>query len=81
MKSYLRTAILLSMGTLFALAASAQTIDSAAVAKEKAIHLEVKEKQQALEQELRIAAPAPVAAPAAPLELPIDETDSPGATK
>ena len=80
MKSYLRTAILLSMGTLLGQAAIAQTTDSAVVAKEKAIRLEVKEKQQALEHELRIAAPAPVAAPAAPLELPIDETDSPGAT-
>jgi hypothetical protein len=41
----------------------------------------VQEKQKALAQELRNETAAPVAAPAAPLELPIDETDSPGATK
>ena len=81
MKNYLRTAILLGLGTLFAQAAFAQTTDSAAAMKEKAIRKDVQEKQQALSQELRNDTPAPVAAPAAPLDLPIDETDSPGATK
>ena len=81
MKNYLRTAILLSLGTLFAQAAFAQATDSAAALKEKAIRQDVQEKQKALSQELRNDTPAPVAAPAAPLDLPIDETDSPGATK
>jgi hypothetical protein len=81
MKSYLRTAIVLSLGTLFSHAAMAQTTSSAAVAKEQEIRKDVQEKQKALAQELRNDTAAPVAAPAAPLELPIDETDSPGATK
>jgi len=81
MKSYLRTAILLGLGTLFAQSAFAQTTSSAAVAKEQAIRKDLQEKQKALSQELRNDTPAPVAAPAAPLDLPIDETDSPGATK
>jgi len=80
MKLYLRKAILMSVGALFAQAAFAQTADSAAV-KEQAIRKDVQEKQQALAREMRSETDAPVAAPAAPLALPIDETDSPGATR
>ena len=81
MKLYLRKAILIGVGALLAQAVVAQTTDSAAVQKEKAIRQEVQAKQQALAHELRNDTAAPVAAPAAPLELAIDETDSPGATK
>jgi len=81
MKLYLRAAILLSLGGLLTQAAVAQTTDSPAVLKEKQIRKDVQEKQQALSASLRNDTPAPVAAPAAPLDLPIDETDSPGATK
>jgi hypothetical protein len=81
MHLYLRTAILVGLGALLSQSAFAQTTDSAAVMKEKAIRADVQEKQKALARELRNDTAAPVAAPAAPLELPIDETDSPGATK
>jgi hypothetical protein len=81
MHLYLRTAILVGLGALLSQPAFAQTTDSAAVMKEKAIRADVQEKQKALARELRNDTAAPVAAPAAPLELPIDETDSPGATK
>jgi hypothetical protein len=81
MHLYLRTAILVGLGALLSQSAFAQTTDSAAVMKEKAIRADVQEKQKALARELRNDSAAPVAAPAAPLELPIDETDSPGATK
>jgi hypothetical protein len=80
MKLYLRKAIFLGLGAVAAQAAFAQTADSAAV-KEQAIRKDVQEKQQALAREMRNDTTAPVAAPAAPLALPIDETDSPGATK
>ncbi|HEX8480156.1 MAG TPA: hypothetical protein VF663_17540 [Telluria sp.] len=80
MKLYLRKAVLLGLGALFTQVAFAQTADSAAV-KEQAIRKDVQEKQQALAREMRNDTAAPVAAPAAPLDLPIDETDSPGATR
>jgi hypothetical protein len=81
MHSYLRKAIIVSVGALLSQAAFAQTTDSAAVVKEKEIRKDVQEKQKALAHELRNDSAAPVAAPAAPLDLAIDETDSPGATK
>ncbi|WP_332847769.1 hypothetical protein [Massilia sp. S19_KUP03_FR1] len=81
MTLYLRKAIVLGLGALLSQAALAQTTDNAAVLKEKAIRQDVQEKQKALAQSLRNDTPAPVAAPSAPLELIIDETDSPGATK
>jgi hypothetical protein len=81
MTLYLRKAIVLGLGALLAQAAMAQTTDNTAVLKEKAIRQEVQEKQKALAQALRNDTPAPVVAPSAPLELSIDETDSPGATK
>jgi hypothetical protein len=81
MKLYLRKAIIVSVGALLSQAAFAQTTDSAAVVREKEIRKDVQEKQKALAQELRIESAAPVVAPTAPLELAIDETDSPGATK
>ena len=81
MNSYLRKAIIVSVGALLSQAAFAQTTDSAAVVKEKEIRKDVQEKQQALAHELRNDTAAPVVAPTAPLPLAIDETDSPGATK
>jgi len=81
MKLYLRTVILVSLGTLVTHTAMAQTTSSAAASREQAIRKDVQEKQQALAREMRNETAAPVAAPAAPLALPIDETDSPGATK
>ena len=81
MKLYLHRAIFLACIALLAQAAMAQATGNAAVQKEKAIRQDVQEKQKALTQELRNDTPAPVTAPAAPLELTIDETDSPGATR
>lgn len=81
MKLYLRQAIFVACTALLAQAAMAQATNNAAVAKEKALRQDVQAKQQALAHELRNDTAAPVAAPAAPLELTIDETDSPGATK
>jgi hypothetical protein len=72
--------ILLGMGALWLQAASADPIDAAAVQKARQIRRDVEQKQKDLAQEQRVEAPA-AAAPAAPLELAIDETDSPGATK
>jgi hypothetical protein len=60
--------------------AALATPDSAAVLQAKQIREDVQAKQQQLAEEQRVQTPAP-AAPGAPLELPIDETDSPGATK
>lgn len=81
MKLYLPKAILFGVGALLAHAAMAQTSDQGAAQKEQAIRKDVQEKQQALAQALRNDTPAPVAAPSAPLELTIDTSDSPGATK
>ncbi|MDQ2818919.1 MAG: hypothetical protein M3Y65_00680 [Pseudomonadota bacterium] len=81
MKLYLPKAILLSMGALLLQAASAEPVDNAAAQKAQQIRLEVAAKQKALAQEQRNDTAAPVAAPVAPLDLPIDATDSPGATK
>ncbi len=81
MKLYLRKAILIGFGVLLTQAAMAQSTDQAAAQKEQAIRKDVQEKQQALAQTLRNDTPAPVAAPSAPLELTIDTSDSPGATK
>jgi hypothetical protein len=53
--------------------------ETPAVLQARQIRLEVEAKQKQL-ADTRADAPAP-AAPSAPLELPIDETDSPGATK
>jgi hypothetical protein len=80
MKLYLHTAILLSLGALASQAAFAAPLDAAAVQRAKQIRDDVAAKQKALEEEQRAEAPKP-AAPAAPLQLPVDETDSPGATK
>jgi len=81
MHLYLRTAILTGLGALLAQGASAQTVESAAVLKTKEIRLQVEAKKKQLEEDQRNAAPAATPAPAAPLALSIDETDSPGATK
>ena len=77
----LHKAILLGMGACWLQVASAEPIDSPAMQKAQQIRLDVEAKQKALAQELRNDTPAPVAAPAAPLDLAIDETDSPGATR
>ena len=81
MHLYLRKAITLGLGALLAQGVSAQTADSAAVLKAREIRLQVEANRKQLEENQRNAAPAATPAPAAPLELSIDETDSPGATK
>jgi hypothetical protein len=78
MKSYFLTAILL--GAALAQPAFADPADSAAAAKAKQIRLDIEAKQKALAEDARAQTPAP-AAPSAPLELTMDESDSPGATQ
>ena len=81
MKLYLQKAIFLTVGAVMLQGVSAEPVDNAAVQKAQQIRLEVAAKQQALAREQRNETQAPVAAPSAPLELPVDTTDSPGATK
>lgn len=82
MTLYLRAAIFAGMTALLAQGASAQTVESAAaVLKAKEIRLQVEARKKQLEDEQRSAAPVTTPAPSAPLELAIDATDSPGATK
>jgi hypothetical protein len=80
MKLYLSAAILLSLAAVGSHAAPAAPLDPAAVQRARQIRDDVVAKQKALEEAQRAEDPKP-AAPAAPLALPIDETDSPGATK
>lgn len=77
MKMYLLTAMALAA---LAQSAVADPADSPAAQKAKQIRLDVEAKKKELVEEKRADIPAP-AAPAAPLELTIDETDSPGATQ
>lgn len=78
MKLGLFTAI--TVVAVLAQAASAEPADSPAVQKARQIRLDVEAKQKELAEEKRAEAPAP-ASPTAPLALPVDETDSPGATQ
>lgn len=80
MKTYFHKAIFLTMAALVAHATVAAPLDAAAVQRVKQIRDDVAAKQKALEERQRAEAQKP-SAPAAPLQLPIDETDSPGATK
>lgn len=80
MKYYLHRAIFVCLATVVAQAALADPVDSAAVQQVKQIRLDVEAKKKELADEKRVEAPAP-ATPSATLELPVDETDSPGATK
>lgn len=80
MKLYLSAAILLSLVAVASHAAPAAPLDASAVQRAKQIRDDVAAKQKALEEEQRAEAPKQPA-PAAPLQLPVDETDSPGATK
>lgn len=79
MRSYLLTAIILAAAATGPASADPTPTDAPAVLKTQAIRRAVEEKQQQLAEEKRVAAPAP-ATPAAPLDLPVDESDSPGAT-
>jgi hypothetical protein len=58
--------------------AFADPVDSPAVQKLHQLRAEVDAKKKSLEEERRVEAPEP-ASPTEPLELTIDETDSPGA--
>ena len=80
MKLHLPGAILFGAVVLLTQVASAQAVDNQAVAKARQLRADIAEKQKALAEEQRVEVPA-AAAPAAPLELPIDTADSPGATK
>jgi len=78
MKSYLLVA--LTCAAAVAQPAFADPSTSPAAQQAKQIRLDIEAKQKQLAEEARVQAPAP-AAPTAPLALPIDETDSPGATQ
>ena len=80
MKLSLFKAIFLLLAAAATQLATAQMTDAAAVRKAQELRREVAEKQKALAEEQRVETPAP-AIPSAPLALPVDETDSPGATK
>lgn len=80
MKKYFYSAILLTTAALVAHTTIAAPLDAAAVQRAKQIRDDVAAKQKALEERQRAEAQKP-SAPAAPLQLPVDETDSPGATK
>jgi hypothetical protein len=78
MKSSLQAAVILAVA--LAQPAFAQTTtEASAVTKARQLRLEIEAKQKQLADSRNDAATP--ATPAAPLELPIDETDSPGATK
>lgn len=72
--------ILTAVATLSMQAASAEPVESQAAAKAQQLRADIAEKQKALAEEQRVEVPAP-ATPAVPLELPVDTTDSPGATQ
>lgn len=80
MKLHPSAIILTALSVLSSGAAFAAPTESQATAKARQLRADIAEKQKALAEEQRVDVPAP-AAPAAPLELPIDTTDSPGATK
>lgn len=80
MKLYLPTAIVLSLAALASQAAFAFTPEAPAVQTVKQLRDAVTAKQKQIAEENRVEAPAP-AVQATPLDLPIDTTDSPGATK
>lgn len=71
---YLASAVALLAQSAFA---EPQQASSAAALQAKEIRLDVAEKQKNLTTETTAEAPAPVTV----LELPLDEADSPGATK
>ena len=76
MKKYLYLASILAILSQPAFAEPAP-VDNAAALQAKQIRLDIAEKQKTLAADSAVAAPAP----AQPLDLPMDETDSPGATK
>lgn len=82
MKLNLCKAIIVCLAAVSAQAATATPApaDSAAVVNARAIREDVQARQKDRAEEQRVDAPA-AAAPGAPLVLPVDETDSPGATK
>lgn len=77
MTLYLSAAVLFA--ATLAQPAFADPTTSAAAQQARQIRQDVDAKKKELAEEARVPAPAP-AAPAAPLDLTIDETDSPGAT-
>lgn len=80
MKSYLLKAMLLGLAASASQIALADPIDAAAMQRAKQIRDDIAAKQKALEEAQR-AEPQKVATPTEPLQLPIDDTDSPGATQ
>jgi len=80
MKFRLGAAVSAGLYMLLTQAVSAEPVDNQAAVKAQQLRADIAEKQKALAEEQRVEVPAP-AAPAVPLELPIDTTDSPGATK
>jgi len=80
MTSYALSIMLVGLGAALAPAAMAQKADPAAIQKAQQPRLELQAKQTELAQQQRVEMPA-APAPAPTLELTIDESDSPGATK
>jgi hypothetical protein len=71
----------MGMTTVVAHGVSAEPVSTQAALQTKQIRLDVQEKQEQIAAQNGADTPAATPAPSAPLALPIDETDSPGATK
>ncbi|RYE81152.1 MAG: hypothetical protein EOO80_01885 [Oxalobacteraceae bacterium] len=81
MKFNLFKAMLIGFAAVVAHGVSAEPVSTQAALQAKQIRLDVQEKQKQVAAQNGADTPAATPAPSAPLELPIDETDSPGATK
>jgi hypothetical protein len=81
MKFNLFKAILIGLAAVSTQGVSAEPVSTQAALQTKQIRLDVQEKQKQIAAQNGVDTPAPTPAPSAPLDLPIDETDSPGATK
>jgi hypothetical protein len=78
MKKYLLAAIMCA--AVVVQPAFAGPAENPAVEKARQIRMDIEAKQKELAEEKHAEAPAP-AAPTMLLELPVDETDAPGATQ
>lgn len=78
MKKYLLTAIMFA--AVVVQPAFAGPAENPAVEKARQIRMDIEAKQKELAEEKHVEAPAPAVATTL-LELPVDETDAPGATQ
>ncbi|HEX8615832.1 MAG TPA: hypothetical protein VF800_31510 [Telluria sp.] len=87
MSKYLQRALVLGLSVVFTQSVHAEpdvkpaAPESAAARKEKEIRKEVLEKQKELFERKHIALDEPKAESSATVDVPLDETDSPGATE